>query len=178
MNKFTATRQGERASTYMEVVAQARLWRPPFKIVDTAEEAADLINFAHEDYPRRIPKTIEMLEYFTSDEIAEEIRKNGFSERDMMMIHSHIMDDLPSRGKYRDINVTVGNHNPPEHYLVKDLMRHLFPPMANEREDMEWWYRRFQTIHGFSDGNGRTGGVLVACMHKIHKGTFLAPNKI
>jgi len=69
-------------------------------------------------------------------------------------------------GQYRTTRVRVGNHIPPEVYLVNRLMKEL----------LEWWnekssawspvissaiiHYRFEDIHPFADGNGRTGRML------------------
>ncbi len=74
--------------------------------------------------------------------------------------------DQGDAGKYRTINVRVGNHFPPSHQDVSVLMFDL----------LEWWNKaapelspvissailhyRFEEIHPFADGNGRMGRAL------------------
>ena len=74
--------------------------------------------------------------------------------------------DQGSAGSYRNINVQVGKHFPPPHEDVSPLIFEL----------LEWWntestklppilssailHFRFEDIHPFADGNGRTGRAL------------------
>ncbi len=74
--------------------------------------------------------------------------------------------DQGDAGRYRTINVRVGNHFPPAHQDVSILMFDL----------LEWWNKeatnhspvissailhyRFEEIHPFADGNGRMGRAL------------------
>ena len=74
--------------------------------------------------------------------------------------------DQGKAGCYRSINVQVGKHFPPNHADVSPLMFEL----------LEWWNKesnklspimssailhyRFEDIHPFADGNGRTGRAL------------------
>jgi fido (protein-threonine AMPylation protein) len=65
-------------------------------------------------------------------------------------------------GEYRPCSVTVGNHNPPDHYRVKALMEDFVNQVnrAWETADMVFlaayvlW--RLNYIHPFINGNGRT----------------------
>lgn len=81
-------------------------------------------------------------------------------------------------GRYRDVNVQVGEHLPPPFYEVPILMR-LFcedlaerlrhtPPRNNDAgavaELLAWVDWRFQWIHPFKDFNGRIGRVLLATL--------------
>jgi Fic family protein len=74
--------------------------------------------------------------------------------------------DQGSAGRYRDIQVYVGQYTPPAPDMVSGLMSEL----------LEWWNDRarecspvvssaivqyqFEDIHPFADGNGRTGRAL------------------
>jgi Fic family protein len=66
------------------------------------------------------------------------------------------------RGHYRDmakINVRVGNHYPPEYGFVPNLMDNWLLDYA----ELGPWeaHKRFEHIHPFVDGNGRTGRMLM-----------------
>jgi fido (protein-threonine AMPylation protein) len=46
--------------------------------------------------------------------------------------------------------------------------------ITNE-ESIKNWYISFETIHHFSDGNGRVGGIILAAYSKYNLGTIIAP---
>lgn len=142
-------------------------WNPKFMRVDTIEECADLINQPHEDYPKRVQQTIDMIEmYKTSYTI---------KEKDILQMHSHVMFDQDHRGRYRNLEVRVGSYIPPKHYLVPNLIVNSFPVNKGELDiDLVKWYKDFETIHPFQDGNGRIGGIVVAALSYDGK-TILAP---
>jgi len=67
------------------------------------------------------------------------------------------------RGYYRDlakVNVTVGGHVPPNYNLVPCLMDNWVLDFQDSVEPMEM-HIRFEKIHPFVDGNGRTGRMLL-----------------
>jgi Fic family protein len=66
------------------------------------------------------------------------------------------------RGYYRDLsqtNVTVGNYLPPHYAMVQGLMDN----WLLDYEELGPWkaHARFESIHPFVDGNGRTGRMLM-----------------
>lgn len=68
----------------------------------------------------------------------------------------------PERGYYRDmskVNVTIAGHMCPEYRFVPDLMSN----WLLDYEELGPWkaHVRFETIHPFVDGNGRTGRMLM-----------------
>lgn len=66
------------------------------------------------------------------------------------------------RGHYRDharINVTVGNHVPPVYQMVPHHMENFL--LDFEQEDSKWMHARFEDVHPFVDGNGRTGRMIM-----------------
>lgn len=95
----------------------------------------------------------------------EAVRHEDLFELHTIIAGGGVMDQGEA-GKYRSINVRVGNHFPPAHQDVSILMFDL----------LEWWneaapelspvvssailHYRFEEIHPFADGNGRMGRAL------------------
>jgi fido (protein-threonine AMPylation protein) len=92
--------------------------------------------------------------------------------------HKALAGDLfPSwAGRYRDVNVKVGEHTPPPYYEVPvqmrlfcddlvERLRHPFEATLGGVADFlaraDW---RFQWIHPFKDFNGRIGRVMLAAL--------------
>ena len=96
-------------------------------------------------------------------------KKKRIVHTDILKLHkllaTEVMDQ-GSAGRYRDIQVYVGQYTPPAPDMVSGLMSEL----------LEWWNDRarewspvvssailhyqFEDIHPFADGNGRTGRAL------------------
>ncbi|MBI3995420.1 MAG: Fic family protein [Nitrospirae bacterium] len=95
--------------------------------------------------------------------------KKTFTHQDVLKLHEIIASgvmDQGTAGRYRTIRVRVGNYLPPAPEMVSGLMAEL----------LEWWNKesskwppvissaiihyRFEEIHPFADGNGRTGRTL------------------
>ncbi len=112
----------------------------------------------------------EVLNYFAAlRHVEKHSSKKIFNHEDVFQLHHIIAADVMDQGKtggYRTIQVRVGNHLPPPPAQVSPLMREL----------LEWWnqkssklspvissailHYRFEDIHPFADGNGRTGRML------------------
>ena len=112
----------------------------------------------------------EVLNYFAGLRYVEKnARKKTLRHEDLFELHrllaSKVMDQGEA-GRYRTIGVRVGNHLPPPATDISGLMFEL----------LEWWHTkatelspvlssailhfRFEDIHPFADGNGRTGRAL------------------
>lgn len=109
----------------------------------------------------------EVLNYFAGLRYVEKhARKKSIRHDDIFKLHRLLADtvmDQGEAGRYRTIQVRVGRHFPPAAVDVSGLMFEL----------LEWWNRestklspvlssailhyRFEFIHPFADGNGRTG---------------------
>lgn len=112
----------------------------------------------------------EVLNYFAALRFIEKnASKKIVLEKDLLRLHKIISGDVMDQGKagaFREIAVRVGNYFPPKPDVVPQLTREL----------LEWWNKlsskwspvissaiihyRFEAIHPFGDGNGRTGRVL------------------
>ncbi len=112
----------------------------------------------------------EVLNYFAGLRYVEKnAKKKTIRHEDLFELHRILADrvmDQGTAGSYRTIQVRVGHHFPPAAADVSGLMFELF----------EWWNKqstglspvlssailhyRFEHIHPFADGNGRTGRAL------------------
>jgi Fic family protein len=101
--------------------------------------------------------------------IEQRAKKKTITHEDVLKLHAIIASDVMDQGKagrYRDIQVRVGRYLPPPPGQVSGLMAEL----------LEWWnadsakwspvissaiiHHKFEDIHPFADGNGRTGRTL------------------
>ena len=114
--------------------------------------------------------TREVLNYFAGLRYVEKhARKKEIRHEDLFKLHRLLADtvmDQGTAGSYRTISVRVGKYSPPAARDVSSLMFEL----------LEWWNKksvglspvlssailhyRFEHIHPFADGNGRTGRAL------------------
>lgn len=112
----------------------------------------------------------EVLNYFAAlRHVEKQPTKKKLSHEDVFRLHAIIAGavmDQGEAGRYRTIRVRVGNYVPPPPDEVSGLMFEL----------LEWWngaaakvspvlssailHHRFEAIHPFADGNGRTGRAL------------------
>ena len=112
----------------------------------------------------------EVLNYFAGLRFIEKhLKKFPLMHEDVLKLHKIIAGavmDQGTAGRYRTIAVRVGKFVPPPPGDVSGLMREL----------LEWWnvaapklspvltsaivHYRFESIHPFADGNGRTGRAL------------------
>ncbi|MEG1016110.1 MAG: Fic family protein [Bacilli bacterium] len=103
--------------------------------------------------------------YYIEDLIKE---KKQLTEREILNIHSLVlMDRSEDKGRYRNINVRILNTTaevaPP--YLIKPKMEELLDwynhSDLNQIEKIAVFHLKFETIHPFIDGNGRTGRLIL-----------------
>jgi len=104
-----------------------------------------------------------------------EVSPDWFCERHKKLAGNFFPDWA---GRYRDVNVEVGQHTPPPYYEVptfmrlfcddlRERLRNLSPEEADVQELaalLAWLDWRFQWIHPFKDFNGRIGRVLLAAL--------------
>lgn len=153
-------------NTYTDLEIAANQWKPNMVIVNDIDRCCDLINFPHEDYPEFVPNTKEALLY-TIQLLGDGVE---LTERDIKDIHKIAMNGKPylSLGVWRGFDVTVSNKlTPPQPYMIPSMMMSILPVGGLNGLDAFLWYKRFETIHPFEDGNGRVGGIILAAMHYI-----------
>lgn len=94
--------------------------------------------------------------------------KVSFSETIMKQIHTLVLMDRPEdRGIYRRIPVRImgAYHTPPDPVMVPELMEHLVKEFPDSKlhpiERASLFHLKFEGIHPFVDGNGRTGRLIL-----------------
>lgn len=101
-------------------------------------------------------------------DIAKE--RSSLSEKTIKEIHSLVlMGDRENRGVYRKVPVTIvgAEHTPPQPYLVPELMERLisdYEELCRQKNIIEAaaeFHLRFESVHPFIDGNGRTGRLIL-----------------
>lgn len=89
--------------------------------------------------------------------------------RDIIVGLGSIVEPHKNANGLRRVQVRVGNRLCPDHNLVPTMLTSLVEN-GNELTPLEW-YRKFELIHPFVDGNGRTGKILL----NWRAGTLLNP---
>ena len=94
-------------------------------------------------------------------------RKEPLTEEAILKIHSVILNDKPAdRGGYRRVSVRIlgAIHIPPNPIKIPALMRELIENYnlsgENPVKKAAQFHARFEAIHPFVDGNGRTGRLI------------------
>ena len=107
--------------------------------------------------------------------------KNPINERIIKDIHSLVLADKPfDRGIYRKIPVKVlgSEDTPPEPWLIEEKIKELINEYNKSENDFfenaGLFHLKFESIHPFIDGNGRTGRLILNLM--LMKNDFLPIN--
>ena len=133
-------------------------WYPKFYETSYLSDVSIAINSPHEDFPDRVVSTANSIRHLVS--FFKKNPEHKISNEIIKQIHYYVFPNLG--GDFRQINVSVGQHHPPKHELVYNLMNQL-EKFYSQSDMTIWtnmlhWYSDFETIHPFIDGNGRTGG--------------------
>ena len=104
--------------------------------------------------------------YYIEDLVKNKVE---LSENEILNIHSLVLIDRPnSKGKYRNVPVKIlgTNAKPVEPYLIKPSMENLLEWYNRETnisiiEKIALFHLKFESIHPFIDGNGRTGRLIL-----------------
>lgn len=143
-------------------------------------EQVRLIEEGHELPAEPLRAKREVLNYLAGLRYIERhAKKKLITHREMLTLHKILaagVMDQGNAGRYRDIQVYVGRYTPPAPQLVHGLMAELLA-WWNE-QSREWspvissaiLHYRFEDIHPFADGNGRTGRALA--LWELYRGGF------
>ena len=96
-------------------------------------------------------------------------QKHELDENEILNIHSLVLMDRPeAKGKYRNVPVKIlgTNAQMSEPYLIKPNMENLINWYKEEKqlsliEKITMFHLKFETIHPFLEGNGRTGRLIL-----------------
>ena len=93
-----------------------------------------------------------------------------------------VFGDTPFGGRFRNVEVAVGMHQPPNHEMMPKYMDELearYRGKLTSEENIFNWYFDFETVHPFEDGNGRVGGIILATYsHQLTElGGYWAPGQ-
>lgn len=106
--------------------------------------------------------------YFLLDELRTQGNDFRWNEKIILETHLRLLNSLATdAGAYRNhgvrimgTNVVLANHlKVPE--LMGDLIKSLNQPIKDRLEQLALTHAAFEKIHPFSDGNGRTGRLIV-----------------
>ncbi|MCL2470357.1 MAG: Fic family protein [Propionibacteriaceae bacterium] len=103
--------------------------------------------------------------------LAAHIPPEPITSRVIRELHFLVLADQPqARGAFRTIPVRIlgTTHRPPEPLLVPELMEDLVSEVSKDRRHpvvrAARFHLRFESIHPFIDGNGRTGRLVLNLM--------------
>lgn len=103
--------------------------------------------------------------YYILDLVKDKVE---LSEYIIRQIHYLVLSNLPQdRGVYRKIPVTIvgANHTPVSPLLIDEKMKDLLLWYKESNEDfitkLALFHIKFESIHPFIDGNGRTGRLII-----------------
>lgn len=94
-----------------------------------------------------------------------------------LIVMNILREDLISQiGKYRTVQVFIGNSTPPKPYEVPEKMTNLLKWYSKNKNKIHplivasYFHTEFEKIHPFVDGNGRVGRLLINFI--LHKNKY------
>ncbi len=99
--------------------------------------------------------------------------ERGIPENDILHLHSLLMREITpdEAGSYRNNNVIITgtDYLPPDHLEVSQLMKKHIEHLNSTPEEhpLEWasdMHAEFESIHPFTDGNGRIGRLILSIL--------------
>ena len=121
----------------------------------------------HKEYEAECSSLIEGETDYLTNLKALQIRRKDVTVDMLNYAHSVLLKGILHKqpGRLRTFNVYVGNYKPPEWRLVPSFMQELddFLKDTNIPPGLKatWGHIMFETIHPYTDGNGRIGRILV-----------------
>jgi Fic family protein len=95
----------------------------------------------------------------------------------MLIVKDTLKEDLASQvGRYRTVQVFIGNSVPPKPHEVPEKMTNLLKWYSNNKNKLHplivasYVHTEFEKIHPFVDGNGRVGRLLINFI--LHKSKY------
>lgn len=138
--------------------------------------------------PRRLLDNMEVLNYRDALNYASGIDGDTIDEELLLEIHKILLKGVrgesKSPGRYRDVQVLVGSRGdtletapfvpmPPENiqWKIRNLFEYINSPDESILLSAALSHYQFETIHPFTDGNGRMGRLLIMLM--LNRGKVL-----
>jgi Fic family protein len=125
---------------------------------------------------------VELGDHFRAWDFMFKNFEKNLEEKHILRMHKLLMKNLlknpkQNAGKYRECAIWIGRKGGPKYEQIPELMNSLEYDIINLSKDsniQDIWniHHKFETIHPFVDGNGRTGRLLLNWLSLKHLGIF------